>query len=42
MREIIEVIFRTGIIYGIMGTLGIEGLIWIIWYGIQIKKGKKE
>jgi len=42
VREIIEIIFIYGVIYGIVGVLGIEVIIGIIWYLIKKKKGKVE
>lgn len=39
VRELIENIYMTGIAYGILGTLLIEGIIYILW---RINKEKKE
>ena len=40
--EIIRGIFYLGIGYGIIGTLGIEGIIWIISYLIGKRRRRKE
>ena len=40
MKELIEGMYRAGIIYGVLGTLIIEAIIGLIWYIIREKRKK--